>query len=373
MENKKRTERFRKKMTLKEITNDGFELNINNSKINDVAFLSLRIALKAYFNTYKSISYSIESNYVIFEEVDEVLEKKLVYPTSYIENYCETITHLHHFFELVIKEIVKEKENFLIYYGSEDADKDKIKNYLKGVNVDTSSINTKDDLTVNFTVLIDRLKSLVNKGLFENSMYNFFSKFSDFLAKLNGLRNKITHQGIYILNYQALDDLCVGYVFPLIKEVLALPKYGNEYIWRYSVVDSNIDLIQLLIDCNTKKEYRYAKIDVLKEIGRAAYENPLCQTKWHYHINKSIIKSVESQAQYHFEQGGVTNIKSCPVCGTKSLVLYNDWVDLVTKDKKEEQVEIIYKIKCSCCSFELRTQPKDFDKMGLPFENFWNI
>src|ERR1035437_7529605 len=95
-------------MDIKDIVNEGFLINEVKENLGDLAFISLRISLKAYFNTYKNLSYHLIDDHNIPED-----EKDRYLTLPYIENACEAISHFHHFIELIIKDILRQKHILL--------------------------------------------------------------------------------------------------------------------------------------------------------------------------------------------------------------------------------------------------------------------
>jgi len=96
------------------------------------------------------------------------------------------------------------------------------------------------------------------------------------LRSVNTLRNRIAHRGIFILRYQALDFLFGKYVFPFLKKILFIE--GNEKRYSHLQIHNqlgNIDIIDNIISHFEIESYSITKISLLKELGRACFENPL--------------------------------------------------------------------------------------------------
>ena len=348
---------------------DGFLLNEEKDQHYDVAFLSLRLALKAYFNTYKSVSYCL-SNFI--NSQCSIIKNDRMYSINYIEDACEAITHFQNFAELVLKDILRQKH--ILLANKLDGKKKYILDILlDGKNITESEI--KDNITgrsIEFSETINRIETLLENKKFEHTNYDFLLLNVKWLRKLNYLRNRISHRGIYVLRYKALDVLFTKDALPFMKKVLALERYKNQRGWQFDI-SSNIHLIDSMINCYGNS-YKSDKLAILKEMGRAAYNNPLVPTKniSSNFYNKDIIKRAMVLSTHVLQHESNGDLKTCPVCGIKSLVQFNDFHEIEDKNGIEVY-EFVYMIKCFCCSFELRGEPTGLDQMELPFDNFWHL
>jgi hypothetical protein len=187
------------------------------------------------------------------------------------------------------------------------------------------------------------------------------------------------HKGVYVLSYKSLDYLFSKYALPFLKKVTALEPYQDYKLWQHTKPMISIDLIEELIKCTSSNKYYIYKLAFLKEIGRASYENPVTShsdlvngkiSAW----DKQTIKQAENIAKIISETEYAGEAEICPVCGVKSFVPFNDTIDAIDDEGEVTDVcEIIYKYKCYCCSFELLSEIKDLDKMGLPIKNYWSM
>ena len=143
-------------MDIKEIAKDGFYIKDTRPKMKNMAFLSLTMALKAYFSTYKSMSFRFSH----LKNTSPDDEDKDYYTAKYIENACEAIFHLQHFLELFIKEIL-EKESILL---SVDVKKNHALLYdlIKGIDFDESEL--ANERQIEFSEALPRLTSLIEAG-----------------------------------------------------------------------------------------------------------------------------------------------------------------------------------------------------------------
>jgi len=347
-------------LDLNSIVANGFEFNkeFNNDTDVGLAFVSLKTALKAYFSTYQACKLNLLG--------------EQSYNNSYCEACIETIIHFQHFSELVCKKILKDclinnNQNLLSLYEKKkngnvrtlDKDDniatqitDKIKNKINLSFEEQENIRVKDAKSI-----IDELKSLNN--------LNFdFLKYEDTCMKLNYLRNSILHKGIFILHYKALDIFIGSYVLPFVKDALNLSNFSsNTHIWKYKELFRPIDPIDEIIEESKLDSPDTGKLAFLKELGRAAYENPLSEP---YEIENSnhpkifpifnqlnvgISKFFDKQKAERAKKIAINLnkknylIKNCPVCGVESLVIYYD--------KQVDGKTYAEMVKCECCTFEL--------------------
>jgi hypothetical protein len=356
-------------MNIQEIKDDGFIINQTKPKIENLAFLSLKIALKSYFLTYKSEASNIR---FLKDEQLSALEKDSHYTVNYIENACEAISHFHHFVELLIKDILR-KEHVLL---SIDASKkhDLLFDLLFNKNYDDKALENVKQLE--FSEALGRLIALIKMDKLDKTKYDFFVKAEVWLKVLNSLRNRIAHRGIFVIRYKALDFLFGKYAFPFVENILALVEYNKKANWKYQVNYVNINPINEIIQHFKSESYSIQKVSLLKEIGRASFENPLyLNTPILEHYNKEHRAKAESFANSILKLENIDNVVQCPICGAKSLVLYEDFYDDRDEDTGivNEAYCFIYKVKCFCCSFELDNNLEDLDKMKLNIENYWII
>ena len=83
------------------------------------------------------------------------------------------------------------------------------------------------------------------------------------------------HRGIFVLHYEALDQLMIKYAIPLINAIdlrKFFRKKSIRYKWKYKQINCGINPLQKL---ESIKNYDVKKVALIKEVMRAAYENPL--------------------------------------------------------------------------------------------------
>lgn len=347
------------KKNIDEVVKDGFNLDQKGNFEIDLALISLRIALKAYFSTFQKF----RSNLRIFETSATSGQKKIdaeEYSIAYCEACAECIVHFQHFAELVCKNFLRNDHPLL-------SDTALLKPEILHKLLHEKPLTSEEELTIKsieFTEALERIIKLVEtKNLKDWVSLSFIVENKSALTKLNALRNRVWHRGIFILRYTALDEFVGGHIFPFVSAVVAHPAYSAyKHLWRYKELSCGIDPIGAIASEMKTSDHNYnvGKIAFLKEIGRAAFENPLIKLGKESGASKSIEKvfnnvpekrakaiALMESAQDHFK------INNCPVCGTRSLVIYE--ITEHSDECEQEQWQRTYtnKIKCECCSFEL--------------------
>ena len=357
-------------MDIKRIKTEGFVLSETNRKLENVSLISLRSAIKAYFNTYRSLyGLSFLKDTSLTQQ-----EKDSKYTITYIENACDAIVNFHHFVELIIKDILRQEHVLLTI----DASRKHNILYDLLFNQNVNEIEIQNTKQLEFSEALQRLLALIKSKRIDHAKYSFFLSSQEWLDDLNYLRNRIAHRGVFVLRYQALDYLFGKFAFPFLMEIIALPDYNNnKKIWKYNELDIELDPIEEIANTFKNGNYDLYKIALLKELGRAAYENPIrfnrkLRKNWGIDIDMEIIKRSEALANYVLRAEYCQTIKKCPVCGLNSLVLFNDSYD--DSDEKKGTMTFsytfTYSIKCFCCTFELDHEIELKD-LNLPIENYW--
>ncbi|MEN6351407.1 MAG: hypothetical protein ABFD08_18700 [Syntrophomonas sp.] len=349
------------------IKNDGFRLNSQDKPLEDMAFISLKIALKAYFETYSSMSHALSS--FINDTNRDQTQSDYNYSNRYNEAYTETIIHFHHFIELICKNFLRNEHALLV----DSSDKTSILfKLLKGLPIsDSELIITK---SIEFAQTLDRLSTLIENNLISDSRLQFILEAKPWLNELNILRNRLLHRGIYILRYPALDNLICGYVLPFVMKITSLPEFqGLDRFWKYKALSCGIEPIDQLIEEVSTEPCDIGKIAYLKELGRASYMNPLSNSTYFKFEYKQKVKFIEESTKLY--DTNVYRITSCPVCGLKALIVYDD-VDGEYDETKNDGTyktawHLTWQVKCTCCSFKINNDLKNASEYGLPIEDYW--
>lgn len=357
------------KMNIEDIVSDGFSINDLEKKISSFAFISLSTALKSYFSTYKSSNHFFHS--VLNGDSLPQLEKDWQYGSDYIEDYSETIIHFQHFIELICKEILREKHELLVL----NIDRKHELFYKLLFKEEVPSSDLEGLRTTEFSTTFERMCDLIKSGKLDNK-YNFFNEKNNKTAlnKLNTLRNRIWHRGTFVLRYEALDLFIGKHILPLILKIIDLDEYKVlKTSWKYNPLDCAIDPISEIICECSKSNYNIGKVAFLKELGRAAYDNPIDHRFRPFY--DEIIKRSKRIAQSEVSLGSYSQgdkIYFCPVCGIYSLTSYLDSDGEMEEDGTYSSYwTCSWYVKCHCCSFEISSQLKNPKDYGYDLPDYW--
>lgn len=369
-------------MKLKNIKNNEFKIDNDN---NDVILNSLNIGLKSYFSSYKSIRENFDKRTYSYSHKQD-----------YYENFSETILHFHHFFELILKDLLRKEEELLPLDIT--CDSYKITELIKKIplsndermefiqEITSSKKKKKNFNTLTFYKLLNRTCKVIE--LKPEVKFKFLAKHRSEFDYLNYLRNKIWHQGKVMLKYEAFDFLIGQYILPLVKECLEVSEYKEKYrshkIWRFNKNSLEINPFEDIIEEFKNESPTIDKIAVLKELGRASYYS-------HYgkgfgSIIDSRNQSANQLAQAELENNLSTNeILKCPCCAANSLVTYTytEITDIEEVEYEDENgnhrieefkdyYEYINKVKCANCGFQLNDKGiKNLKEYEFDVEDYW--
>lgn len=347
---------------INKIKDDGFSLVDRDKKLKNLAVVSLKIALQAYFSTYEAMQRSLGQ----LEGSDQE-EIDAGHTNAYCQNCAEAILHFQHFAELVCKDLLRAENDLLAIDATQrPVILHKLLNKENVSEPEYERINT-----VEFGEALNRLCELIKAGRIGVGKLEFFVSAKSFLEALNNLRNREWHRGAFILRYPALDALVGEHVLPFVKKVVALPEYSDlSGYWKYQDLACGVDPIEEIIHAwaNIKK------IAMLKELGRAAYENPLYTGPYGKCLNEEHHRHAQQLAESEVQHGDGSAIKDCPVCGFKSLVLYNETLfpeDCAEPVQSNKVWSYTYEVKCMCCSFEVNDRLDNPIQYNLDIEDFW--
>ncbi|KNY27688.1 hypothetical protein [Pseudobacteroides cellulosolvens] len=339
-------------MNIDDIVKDGFILHEDDGRVKGLSILSLRIALRSFFSTYSCM----KDNFNIRKSRKD---RDYIYSDSYYEACSETIIHFHHFFELVLKDFLRQDSELIVLDGLDDPiilhkliKKEPIESEL------SDSLNT-----IEFGRTLTYICNLVQeKRIFTDGRLDFLLQSKDALKKLNKLRNRLMHRGSFILRYEALDEFIGTYILPIIIEITNLSEFKSlERYWRYTALKCNIDPLIEIMNEFKQKNFDFGKIAYLKELGRAAYNNPLENKGFGINYfergNKKLLRRLEKIRELEQKNENVSEIKTCPMCGESTLIIYED-IESEYDVVDGEQVctdawKYTYEAKCICCTFEI--------------------
>ncbi len=357
--------------------NNGIYLTKHKNHELDIALVSLNIGIQSYYSTYQSIRGALDviqsrpsEELFNFDENDNRYEALHIKnynlsTTTYVKGYIETIFHFHHFIEVSIKEILRQEHELLpSVAGQKHTILHKI---LK--NEDITDDEREKLNTIDFGESIGRIIELIKNQRIKNyENMKFINEAKNFLENLNKYRNRLVHRGIFVLQYNDLDEFVGKEVFPFILKLLKLPFYkDSKYKWESKELHCGINpMIEIIKDFSNSKP-SYKKIALLKEMGKAAYNNPLPPPNAWIDINGVTKEFFEEHALNYptNDYQEIVSIQTCPVCGAKSLLIY-------LLEDPEEAIEYINKIKCICCTFEIDSEIKNIKISDLDINKYWD-
>ncbi|WP_421329645.1 hypothetical protein [Aeromonas veronii] len=362
---------------LVEIIKDGFSIEVIKDEDLGIAFSSLKIALKSYFSTYQC--FKINLNIVSQDNTDQdVVDYH--HNNRYCELCTETLIHFQHFFELACKKILKDEHPLL----SDVALTKPVVLHKLLNNQELSGEETNSLRSIEFSEAILRLDELIKHNQMSNcANLQFIRDKKETLIQINALRNRVWHRGVYVLRYQSLDKFICGYVLPLLNDFLQLNEFkGNDCLWKYKALDCKLDPITELVAAYSSKTFDIKKVAFIKELGRAAYSNPL------WNRSASTKKTIDGFSKFfdrkHIDRAmriskaeasqDFASVLSCPVCGVKSLVLYTE-TDVEYGNEEEEYSGYAYtdRVVCECCQLTLYSGFDNAIKYGFSnIDDFWH-
>ena len=386
------------------VARQGFILEKNDL---DLAFLSLRIALKSYFSTYNIIRNKFSRN---ASELDRDLDGN----TRYCEACAESIVHFQHFFELIIKDILRKDHLLLASRSYSDP------NILyKILHKRPLTFDEEQNLqSIEFSDALKTICKLIESSQIKNfNKIGFIKENKSSLEELNRLRNRVWHRGAFFLFYTKLDEFMGKFILPLVENTTNLYRYKKVgFLWKCKHTECGVDPIKYICE-EYKKNNKpdIGKIALLKEIGRAAYSNPLHDKKVIAERKHKRSVKINKQIKEHEMRGeeipkrlliskGMANlhermaaqldepyikkaikmskheaeetffvIRNCPICGVKSLVLYDETESIEDyKTGKYIHFNFIHTAKCECCSFEIELK-LEIEKYNLPIDDYWKV
>lgn len=347
---------------------DGFKLSGAAHGIKDIAAISLKIAINAYFSTYRAIIYNFNQieNPGNYRQTEEQLDR--TYFNPYYEAYAETITHFHHFIELTLKRVLQSKHELLLGEINDPVMLYKIlNNQISQEDIEKSNLKA-----VSYKDTLNRICDLIKEDIISKSDFQFILDSKTWLNELGVLRNKLLHRGMFILRYKALDELVGKFILPFTMKIAdAFKDEIPERYWKYKKIDCGIDPIPEIINVFQNGSYDMGKVAFLKELGRAAYSNDIPDGFIEKFHRKEYI-NVYEKAALDFKLG-VSEISKCPVCGINTLTIYEE----SDGDQEEDGSysswwTYIWQVRCIHCGFEIHHEIKNPSVYGYKIEDwFW--
>jgi hypothetical protein len=361
---------------LDRLTNQGFSLDQLKKNELSIAFLSLRSAFRAWFSTYECFRWQLhiaDPEYWTSELSKDTPASEIKYtrqydhPTSYFEQYSETIFHFQHFIELVIKDILRKENELLV----SDAARYPSILWKLTKNEEISEEERQKLYSVEFNEALERIVDYIANNNIDNAKYGFLADGKLILKKLNLLRNRLVHRGTFVLPYASLDEFIGKYLLPLLIAITELPEYKkHDNFWKYESLKCGIDPINSIYEEFQVAKVNFGKVAFLKELGRAAFRSPI--PKHGLTIDDDGGRSrAELLASKEAEnsRSEVLDVLTCPVCGSKSLARFFD-VEIENPETGDGWL-FTYDVQCFCCTFELTNSLKNAKDYGLELEDYW--
>ena len=349
----------------------GFQLSDQSMRKDDLALVSLRVAMKSFFSTYAKLRGRISNIKTTSGITQEVIDS---HSLNYAEAYAETVVHFQHFAELACKSFLRNDHPLLSDVGSGKAGVLHSLLHNKKLNADEE----KQVRSIEFSEALKRLKELIKSSkLKDHASLQFIIAHFDTLSELNNLRNRVWHRGLYVLEYSALDEFVGRYVLPFVRDVVSHPFFaGKELIWKYAPPHCGLDPIDELIRHFSIEVYSLEKVAYLKEIGRSAYDDKLPKLANHkkpfpftfllYNSERKRAERIaESEAKRDYHE-----VCICPTCGANSLIIHEE-TDSEFDDEGApfNWYRFTYAAKCEFCGLSLDDEignANDHGFVGIP-------
>jgi len=345
-----------------------FDVGGTNSPDLDIAFASLRLALRAYFSTYGAISGRL---HVMADPTASEEDVDFQHGWKYSEASAETVVHFQHFAELVCKNFLRKDHSLLV----EPSTKPEILHKLLHGEA-LSAEEQQAQTSIEFSVTLERLKRLVAAGLLKDAAsLHWLGDHIKMLSELNYLRNRIWHRGKYVLRYAALDVFVGGYVLPFVQRVVLMPGYvGEEFRWAPSTPSCGLDLIGEIIQEASTVTPNLRKLAFLKATGAAAFDTPLRGRKPRKNVTfASFAEMFDVEVRKHAKAKASAiaelehcSVATCHVCGVESLVVFTEFDHNYDEfGEHGESWEYSHQVRCECCGFMATPEVGNASELGL--------
>jgi hypothetical protein len=362
-------------MNLDDLFKDGFNFDPEGDESIDLALISLRSGIKAYFATYRNCKQDLRR----YSKAKAIGASGAEHDNEYAELCTACIVHFHHFAELVCKALLRCDHPLLSDIASGSPD-------IVHKLLHREKLTTEEEAGVRSIEFSDALKRVVklvgDKKLKGHEDAQFIIKHHKFLTKLGNLRNRVLHRGLFILRYRALDAVIGGHALAFAKEALQHPLYrNNQHIALHGNLACAVEPINEIVDHFAKEKYDIAKVAFLKELGRAAYANPIAYRGKPNAVVEKFIPRIYKPAQRRAEKMAAIvaqygeKVELCPVCGVKSMIIFEDMESYPSREDEdvEEVVRFTTSAECMNCSFELYApdvgNASDYGISNIP--EFW--
>jgi len=289
----------------------------NRNHVTKSALASLRLAMKAYFKTYyichkRNIigQMNVMRENPFYDECQQSITD-LCENIEYQELYIQTVFHFHHFFELLLKDILASvHKNLALKISLDGNDSVEILNIL----LNTGKADISLDNTAEFNCALERVYKLKE---YEDGPVPIVVKTIDdnkqTLKDLNLLRNRAWHKGIYILRITELDQFISQNVLPLVERVIQQTEYNKlQAYWKYTE-GTKLDPIVQIILAGQSKPINYKRIAFFKTYGLACYNY---KKTWNLELDETRKKTKAIVNAVHD-----LTLEKCYVCNENTLIV----------------------------------------------------
>lgn len=361
-------------MELSEIGKDGsgFKYQLQDNESLGSAFITLKLALKSWFCTYEPERYPSYNRLWANGGVGSQAK----HSREYCELYVQAIVHLQHFCELIFQSILRRENRFL---ADKACTRKEFNRLIDGGQ--PSDIKWNEQGSINFSIAMDRVFDLIERGaLAQREELDFLKEYEEMFEVINNLRNRILHRGLHILKQEALDSLVGKYFLPFMSELTSVEPY-SEYKphWKYIALASGLDPIDEIFKEAKQGTVSSKKFSFFKELGRAAYFNPL-----HVIPESRVNKGFSAKPVEDFLNQKIVDelalkcsnaVFTCPVCDVKGI---SQMYDFDTEYEGEwDEIKVnkswVSDVVCNFCSFHITCDignPKDIGVMDIQEEWF---
>lgn len=341
----------------------------NKENVTKSALASLRLAIKSYFKTYQVASEKGVVKDMFIDEVDAFYEFSMERidmfcdNTDYQEVYLQCIFHFHHFFELLLKDVLASVHPKLAHKVKLDGDNSAIildillnKNPLDLTEDNTAEFMTSLNRVINLMKLNDGTIPIISKIVNDNKQT---------LVDLNQLRNRVWHKGVYLLRINELDQFISQNVLPLAIRCLKFSNYNElESYWKYKEASLLLDPITEIIRSGQGR-IDYKRIAFFKACGLACYTMPA----WEFDVDQ-----VEERAHAIVNAIPDMDVVTCFVCNKKTLLVSTE-TDFDT-DEEGAPVSIWVKsiaAECLNCSLKILPDIGEPQSHGVDCNVIWKL
>lgn len=312
----------------------------------DAAIASARLALRAYVATAQAV----HSLHVTAPGRDEEDQRTNDFNLGarYRDGAFEAIIHFQHFAELVVKAALRSDHELLVVIG--ERHHELLHALLHGHPVPAEDERRLQ--TIEASAALSRATTLLASGQLD-AAWSFIADHQQTIERLNGLRNRLWHRGAVVMRYRALDELIGGYALAFLERVVQHPAYaGRERLWAHKPLACGLNPLRLIAAEMAQPRWSVEKVAFLKELARAAYENPLEDLPLLERDNRRKRARAEALANEH-PQHEADRVTRCPVCATEALVVYRT-SDIVHDENGDERgVDYTWLARCEGCSLDL--------------------